>query len=337
MPELRQDPIVGRWVIYSPARSARPHDIESVVTRQGGGDCPFCAGNEHLAPAEVYAVRVGGTGAGQSGWQVRVVTNKYPALEPGCGEIVDPAVAPDCLILPGVGVHEVIVESPRHLSTTTELSAAELAGVLAVYRQRLVSLAKIEGMRHGLLFKNVGVAAGASLEHLHSQLIGMPIVPPTVADELAGGAAFLERTGECAWCRLTADALAPASRLVAQNEAFVAFCPPAARFAYETWIVPRRHASHFHADEELSFAQLAQLMGRVIGALERLIPGLAYNYIIHSAPFDTHSPDHYHWHIEIIPRVASFAGFEWGTGCYINPVLPEAAAETLRREVTARR
>ncbi|HEY1786405.1 MAG TPA: HIT domain-containing protein, partial [Pirellulales bacterium] len=209
--------------------------------------------------------------------------------------------------------------------------AAELTAVLSVYRQRLASLAAIERVRYGLVFKNVGLAAGASLEHLHSQLLGTPIVPSTVIEELAGAGQYFERRGECAWCRMVRDALEDGLRVVAEEGPFVAVCPFAARFSWETWILPRRHASHFHGIEEVSLAQLAQITGRVLGAMERVIPRLSYNYIIHSGPFDTHSLDHYHWHMEIIPRVASVAGFEWGTGYFINPVLPEEAAESLRR------
>jgi UDPglucose--hexose-1-phosphate uridylyltransferase len=236
----------------------------------------------------------------------------------------------DCLRQPGWGIHEVIVESPRHLVTTTELADVELTDVLAVYCQRLKALAANPRVRYGLVFKNVGPAAGASLEHLHSQLIGMPVVPSQVVEQLSGAKRYFERHGRCAWCRLLEEALADGPRRVASAGAFVAFCPPAARFPWETWIVPRGHTDHFYETGESSLAQLAQLTRRVIAAMERLIPGLAYNYIIHTAPFDTHALDHYHWHMEVIPRVASIAGFEWGTGCYINPVLPEEAAERLR-------
>ncbi len=233
--------------------------------------------------------------------------------------------------LPGLGVHEVIVESPRHLSTTTELNPVELTEVLAVYRQRLAAVAADPRMRYGMVFKNVGVAAGASLEHLHSQLIGMPVIPLGVAEKLAGAERYFAREGGCPWCRMADEAQADGRRWVAGEGGFVAFCPYAARFPWETWIVPRRHACDFRQIEGSSLAQLAQLTSRVIGRLERQIPGLAYNYIIHTAPFDTHALDHYHWHMEIIPRLSNVAGFEWGSGCFINPVLPEDAAERLRQ------
>src|ERR1700677_772708 len=170
MPELRQDPIVGRWVVFSPGRSARPHDFEQAVARHTGTVCPFCEGHEHLCPAEAYVLRPGGSPANQPGWQVRVVPNKFPALEAGCGAIEAGAGEAGYTTLPGWGIHEVIVETPRPLTGTTELSDAELSDVLAVYRQRLSALAAIEQVRYGLVFKNVGPSAGASLEHLHSQL-----------------------------------------------------------------------------------------------------------------------------------------------------------------------
>jgi UDPglucose--hexose-1-phosphate uridylyltransferase len=333
MPELRQDPITGRWVIFAPTRSARPHDFEPAVAKRIGTVCPFCEGHENLSPAESYALRSADSQANQPGWRVRVVPNKFPALDVGSVVVDPPAGLLGYVVVPGWGIHEVIVESPRHLATTTELSVAELADVLAVYCQRLSSLAALGRVRYGMVFKNVGIAAGASMEHLHSQLVGMPVVPSTVIEELTGAEHYFRRQGECVWCRLINEALAGGGRLVAEVGPFVALCPPAARFAWETWILPRQHASYFHGIEESSLAQLAQITRGVIGSMEQAIPRLAYNYIIHSAPFDTPSPDHYHWHMEIIPRVTSIAGFEWGTGCYINPVLPEEAAETLRRGV----
>jgi UDPglucose--hexose-1-phosphate uridylyltransferase len=331
MPELRQDPITARWVVFSPGRSARPHDFEPAVARRTGMICPFCEGHEDRSPAEVYALRPTGSAPNRPGWRVRVVPNKFPALEPTRGELNPLPIEAGGAREPGWGIHEVIVESPRHLATTTELSESELADVLAVYRQRLGTLAATADVRYGLVFKNVGLAAGASMEHLHSQLIGMPIVPSDVTEKLSGAEQYLARHGQCAWCQMVGSALAERGRLVAEVGEFVAFCPFAARFPWETWIVPRLHASHFHRIEQSSLAQLAQLTRQVIESLERVIPGLAYNYIIHSAPFDTHALDHYHWHMEIIPRVARIAGFEWATGCFINPVLPELAAERLRQ------
>ncbi|HEX4143367.1 MAG TPA: DUF4921 family protein [Pirellulales bacterium] len=331
MPEIRQDPITGRWVIFSPARSARPHDLEPAPPKHTGTICPFCEGHENLSSAEVHALRLAGSQANQPGWQVRVVPNRFPALEVDSGEIDPSDGEPGYKTLPGWGIHEVIVESPRHLTTTSQLSLAELTGVLSIYRQRLAVLAAIPRVRYGLVFKNVGLAAGASLEHLHSQLLGTEMIPSTVVEELTGAGHYFQRNGQCAWCRMVDDAVQGGPRVVAEEGPFVALCPPAARFSWETWILPRQHAGHFHAMQESSLAQLAQLTGRVLGSMERVIPRLAYNYIIHSAPFDTHSLDHYHWHMEIIPRVASIAGFEWGTGYFINPVLPEVAAESLRR------
>ena len=276
-------------------------------------------------------MRHGGSSANQPGWQVRVVPNRFPALTADSGDIDPAAREPGLAILPGWGIHEVIIESPRHLTNTSQLSTAELADVLAIYRQRLGNLAAIDRVRYGLVFKNVGLAAGASLEHLHSQLLGTPIVPSTVIDELTGSDRYLQRHGTCPWCRMVDDALGDGLRLVAEEGPFVAICPFAARFSWETWILPREHAHHFHRVEESSLAQLAQLIRRVLTAMDRVIPRLAYNYIIHSAPFDTHAVDHYHWHMEILPRTAGIAGFEWGTGYFINPVLPEKAAESLGR------
>ena len=258
--------------------------------------------------------------------------NKYPALE---GDAA--AASGDGLFesQSGWGVHEVIVESPRHLTSSAQLADAQLADVLLAYRERMRALKRDPRLRYAMVFKNVGPAAGASLEHTHSQLIGLPIVPINVAEEMAGSLAYYERTGGCIFCRLLAAERQGGERMVMELGDFAAFCPFASRFPWETWLLPRTHGSHFEDLAQENLLQLAQIMRRVIVAIERVIDRPAYNYIIHTAPFDSPALGHYHWHMEIIPRVTNIAGFEWGTGFYINPLPPEEAAGRLRMAVAA--
>jgi UDPglucose--hexose-1-phosphate uridylyltransferase len=224
----------------------------------------------------------------------------------------------------------VVIESPRHIRSVTELSASELADVFRMYAARLAHHRQSGTARYGLLFKNVGAAAGASMPHSHSQLITLPSVPAGAAEELAGSLEFYASTGRCVYCRMIESEHSQFARVVAESKSLVAICPYASRFAYETWLLPRQHASHFEAVDSCQAGEAASLMARVLRGLERLLDRPAYNYYVHSAPFDTHEPDHYHWHIELIPRLTKIAGFECGAGMYINPVAPETAARQLR-------
>ncbi|OHB72862.1 MAG: galactose-1-phosphate uridylyltransferase [Planctomycetes bacterium RBG_13_63_9] len=335
MPDLRKDPIVGRWVIIAQSRAKRPHDFDTSQRRDRGRFCPFCEGNEEKTPAEIIAYRKPGSQPNGKGWRVRVIPNKFPALEiegelnkRGDG-IYD--------MMRGVGAHEVIVESPRHLLSTSELSEEQLREVLWVYRDRLVDLKKDLRLVYGMIFKNVGPAAGASLEHTHSQLIVTPIVPISVWEEMTGSLEFFNYRGRCVYCDMIQQELATEKRIVLDTPGFLAFSPFAGRFPFETWILPKTHASHYENIQKNEVEELSGVLRQVIAKIEAALDQPAYNYIIHTAPFDTQELGHYHWHIEIIPSLTKTAGFEWGTGFYINPVPPEQAAAFLREvEVESR-
>lgn len=329
MPDLRKDPIVGRWVIIAKNRAKRPQDIvETQSAAPANGFCPFCEGHEKHTPGEIAAYRNPGSQHDRPGWRVRVVPNKFPALEIE-GELSKRGQGMYDMMR-GVGAHEVIIESPRHLTSTTELSVDQLRDVLWIYRDRLHDLTRDDRLRYGMLFKNVGAAAGASLEHTHSQLIATPIVPINVVEEISGAQAYHNYRGRCVFCDMLDQELAFEERIVLDSPGFVAFCPFAARFPFETWIVPTQHASHYETLSRGGAEELARVLKRVLEKIEAALDRPAYNYIIHTAPFDTQALDHYHWHIEIIPRVTKTAGFEWGTGFYINPVSPEQAAGVMQ-------
>ena len=331
MPQLRKDPVTGRWVIIAEGRAERPNDFET-SQRQ---DCPFCEGNEDATPSEVIARREPGTEPNGAGWSVRVVPNKFPALEieeGGDGHPDARCRAPLYRTMPGIGVHEVIIESPEHLVGTAELSVTQLRDVFCIYRSRLQELKKDPRLAYAMIFKNLGAAAGASLEHLHSQLIALPIVPTSVLDELAGSLSFYDQHGCCVYCDMIERELAAEERVVLETPCFVAFTPFASRFPLETWVVPKVHGSHYEEIDDDQLDELARVMRHVIGKLESMFDQPAYNYIIHTAPFDTNKPGHYHWHIEVMPSLTKIAGFEWGTGFHINPVPPEQAASMLRED-----
>lgn len=329
MPELRKDPVVGRWVIIAHERAKRPHDFKGESqTQADGGICPFCEGNEAHTPPEIIAYRERGTPPNGSGWRVRVVPNKFPALKiegnlNKRGDGIYDRMA-------GIGAHEVIIETPRHHLSLSDLPEDDIREVIWVYRDRLLDLKKDNRLVHGILFKNVGSAAGASLEHTHSQLIVTPTVPISVWEEMTGALEFYNYRGRCIYCDMILQELETESRIVLDTPHFTAFCPFASRFPFETWILPKTHSSHFENIPKPGVDDLGSVLKQVLGKLEHALDTPAYNYIIHTAPFNHQELPHYHWHVEVIPRLTKVAGFEWGSGFYINPVPPEDAAAYLR-------
>jgi len=329
MPELRKDPIIGRWVIISTERAARPGDFKGEAPEPSATFCPFDEGNEDKTPPEIIAYRAPGTKPNTPGWRLRVVPNKFPALRIE-GDLEKRGVGVYDR-MNGVGAHEVIIEVPRHVLTLTALSVEEIQDVLWAYRDRLADLKRDTRFTYGMVFKNVGRTAGASLEHTHSQLIVLPTVPRTVADEMRGARAYYDyRERRCIFCDIISQELDTGDRVVLDGADFVAFEPYAARFPFETWILPKRHMAHYEDIARLGTAELARCLRTTLMKIEKALNMPAYNYIIHTTPFDMGEAPHYHWHIEVIPRLTRVAGFEWGTGFYINPVPPEDAARFLR-------
>ncbi|MFO0863912.1 MAG: galactose-1-phosphate uridylyltransferase [Gemmataceae bacterium] len=329
MPELRKDPIVGRWVIIAEERAKRPLAPRSEIAVIGeGGICPFCEGNEVHTPIEILAYRDRASSTNGPGWRVRVVPNKFPALQiegdlDQRGEgIYDK--------MKGIGAHEVIIECPHHELSMAQLPEENIREVLWAYRDRLVDLKKDPRLVYGMVFKNVGGAAGASLEHSHSQLIVTPIVPITVEEEMSGAENFFSYRGRCIFCDMVHQELASEKRIILDTPNFLVFAPFASRFPFETWIVPKTHNSHYENIRKPEVDDLGGVLKTILRKLETALDRPAYNYVIHTSPFDVPTLRHYHWHLEIIPRTTRIAGFEWGTGFYINPVAPEKAAAYLR-------
>jgi UDPglucose--hexose-1-phosphate uridylyltransferase len=328
MSEFRQDPLSRRWVIIGGERGGRPNEFVEAASRASGLSCPFCAGHEAETPEAIATYSSNGKGK----WLVRVVPNKYPAVtshENGAGpnpksKIQNPKS------IPGFGSHEVIVESPRHIASFSELTDVEASAVFAAYSDRLQKLKAAGSYRYVQIFKNVGPAAGASLEHVHSQLVALPSVPEVIEQELAASGEFFQEHKKSLLGDMIERELAVGDRIVAQTDNFVAFCPYASRFGYEVWLAPRRHQARFEDAQKGELGEASRLARDIIGRIERAAGQSAYNYFLHTQPFDMPAYDHYHWHIEIIPRLTKVAGFEWGTGCFINPYPPEAAAEHLR-------
>ncbi len=329
MPEFRKDPITGRWVIIAVDRAMRPSDfVREHVVPVGGRFCPLCPGHEDKTPPEVLAYRPGGGQPNGSGWTLRVVPNKFPALRVE-GDLCRQG---DGIYdrMNGIGAHELLIETPDHMATLGDLSDKQVEDVFWAMRDRVVDLRKDFRLRYILIFKNHGDGAGATLEHTHSQIVALPIVPKTMTEELDGARRYSEFRERCIYCDIIRQDVEQGSRVVLESEHFVAISFYAARFPFETWIIPKRHASHFETIEIPEVKNLGWMQRAVIRKLDKVLERPAYNLMIHSAPIQEPAMAHYHWHIEIIPKLTKVAGFEWGTGFYINPTPPEEAARFLR-------
>lgn len=328
MGEFRRDPVSGRWVIIASDRPSKPTDFHVEKTLPSGGFCPFCEGNEDKTPNEIAALRDADSAPDRPGWRVRVVPNKFPALR--VEGALDKRGDGMYDLMAGVGAHEVIIEHPQHVVSLSQMTDAAIQDVLTMYQNRLGDLSRDDRFLYGMIFKNMGSPAGATVDHSHSQLVVMPVVPRNVAVEMNCAAEFFRFRGRCLFCDMISQELATETRIVEQNSHFVALTPFASRFPFEMWIMPRTHSAHFETIAGGQAQALAGLLRVCLGKLEKALDMPPYNYIIHTGPFEGVNEDQYHWHIEIIPRILQLAGFEWGTGFYINPVAPESAAQYLR-------
>jgi UDPglucose--hexose-1-phosphate uridylyltransferase len=329
MDQLRRDPIVGRWVIVKTENPLSPEDFDlELPPREKKDACPFCYGREKVTPPEIYALRKHATRPNTQGWLVRVVPNKFPAL--AIGGNLDRRGVGLYDMSRGVGAHEIIIETPEHDKDLAELSVEEIERVLQVYRERSLDLRRDKRFKYILIFKNHGLTAGASLRHSHSQLIALPMVPKNVNEELKGAGIYFEYKERCVFCDIIQQELSEKRRLIDENEAFLSFAPFCSRFAFETWIIPGQHQARFLSIEESGLHSLAEILKYTLVRMKRILKGPDYNFIIHTSPLQEPARDDYHWHIEIMPRLMPTAGFEWGTGFYINPTPPELAAEYYR-------
>jgi UDPglucose--hexose-1-phosphate uridylyltransferase len=328
MSELRKDPVTGRWVIISTERRKRPTDFQLTPVDIPADDaCPFCEGHERMTPAELLAHRHG-TPPNGPGWDLRVIPNQFPVLR--VEGTLDRQGEGLFDKMNGIGAHEVIIETPRHEETLATIGDGAVEQVLAAFRARMADLKQDRRFRYIIVFKNHGRAAGALLDHSHSQLIALPIVPREVRDEVDGARAHFAAKERCVFCDIVRQETADGRRLITGNADVVALAPYAPRFPFETWILPKRHQAPFEDTPRHELASLARLLGDILRRMNRVLRCPPYNLLIHSAPLSEAVADYYHWHVEIIPKLTKVAGFEWATGFYLNPTAPEEAAQVLR-------
>jgi len=329
MPELRKDPVTERWVVVSTERQKRPNDfIMHRADAIGREHCPFCPGHEGMTPPEVLAYRQNGSGPNAPGWDLRVVPNKFPALR--VEGTLDREGEGMFDRMTGIGAHEVVIETTDHDKTFATMGEAEIARVLWAFRDRVHDLKNDIRFRYILLFKNHGAGAGATLEHGHSQLIALPIVPNFVREELDGARRHFQDKERCVFCDIIKQETAAARRVIHENSHVVALSPYAPRVPFETWVLPRSHASRYEDAPRHVIDGLASMLKYLVARVDRALEKPPFNLIVHTAPLREDVSSYFHWHVELMPRISRVAGFEWGSGFYINPTSPEEATEVLR-------
>ncbi|XP_028761263.1 ADP-glucose phosphorylase [Neltuma alba] len=328
-PELRKDSVSNRWVIFSPARAKRPSDFKSKSPTNPNPSqqkCPFCIGQEHECAPEIFRVP-----PDNPDWTIRVIQNLYPALsrnlrEPSVSRPVSSREIGNC-VLDGFGFHDVVIETPVHSVQLSDLSPEQIGQVLLTYKKRTEQLAGHESIKYVQVFKNHGASAGASMSHSHSQILALPIIPPTVSSRLANMKDYFEQTGKCCICQIGSEDL-----VIHASTNFISLVPYAATFPFEIWIVPRYHSAHFHELDAEKAIDLGGLLKLMLMKMAIQLNNPPFNFMIHTGPLRCQGSEtaYAHWFLQIIPQLTGIGGFELGTGCYINPVFPEDAATVLR-------
>jgi len=334
MSELRQDVTTREWVIISTERARRPHEFspaqagqEPAALPEYSETCPFCLGNEALTPGELFALREEGKRDDPS-WQVRVIPNKFPALR---GES-EPTRLHEGMFrgVNGFGYHEVVIETPLHNREMALMEVSEVKKVVGVFHARYEAMRSDPRVKLIVIFKNHGRTAGTSLEHPHSQIVAVPIIPGGVRARIEVAQRHHDDNGECVYCSLLEEELRARKRIVLEAEGFVAFHPFASRVPFETWIMPRTHNTSFGDLQKNECRAVASVLKSILAKLHQGLQNPDFNLILQSAPVEDEDTPYYHWHIQIFPRLTLQAGFELGSGIYINSALPEETAAFLR-------
>ncbi|MFP4472391.1 MAG: galactose-1-phosphate uridylyltransferase [Candidatus Omnitrophota bacterium] len=329
MAELRRDPVIGQWVVVaSDKESLTPVAYERISgTATQKKICQFCPGRESYTPPEIDACRSDKKAVNHRGWSARVVPNKFPALriegqleKRGMG-LYD--------MSNGVGAHEIVIETAEHDLDLPDLAVKEIADVLRLYQRRASGLAQDPRFKYIMIFKNHGEAAGASVEHAHSQIIALPMVPKLVLAEMEGVRHYSRFRERCLFCDIIEQEYDEEERIIIQNDRFLNFCPFVPRFPFEHWIMPKEHRTDFFAISDTDVTALAEILKEALTRMKKCLK-CAYNFYIHTAPIGLPGRDQYHWHIEIVPQLVRGKGYEWGTGLYQVPTSPAVAAGYLR-------
>ena len=330
MPEVRLNRITGDWVIIATERAKRPEEFARKKERKelSGyvATCPFCVGNEDQTPPETFSL-MGSDG----NWSVRSVPNKFSALS--SEGIIIKKKTDFKQYISGVGLHEVIIETPEHNKTTALLPLSHIEQILTAYKNRLLAFYEDPRVEHVIIFKNHGQSAGTSLEHPHSQIVGTPVFPGQVMTRLEGAMRnyYYVDYRECIYCTYMKGEMKEEERIVSENESFVAFVPYAALSPFHTWIFPKRHSACFGLTTDKEIGKLAEILRDILLRLYIGLENPDFNYVLRSLSSQGADAKYFHWYISVVPRITHAAGFELGTGMYINTALPEESAQFLRQ------
>ncbi|MGB2698280.1 MAG: galactose-1-phosphate uridylyltransferase [Candidatus Zixiibacteriota bacterium] len=331
MPEFRQNRATKEWIIIASERAKRPQEfIESRSKPKKlppfDPDCPFCPGNEDKTPIEVFSLRKGRS----KKWQARVIPNKYPALVPE-GQLLMQTEG-FFLRAKGIGYHEVIIHTPQHNKDLAHMSLPQVEKICLTYRRRYLDLQKDKRIKMIIIFENHGKRAGTSLEHPHSQLVALPLVPASIRHLLEEAMRYYDDHGSCVFCDMIQEELKAEKRIIAKRDDFVAFHPFASRAPFETWILPLKHNASFGSIKVKECKNMAKILKEILGKLDKGLSDPSYNLLIRTVPIKDREEDYYHWHIQILPRLTTPAGFELGSGIYINAAFPESTADFLKNK-----
>jgi len=339
MPELRQNPISKDWVIIAPERRKRPdqfrhHTVQKKIStpdREEKAQCPFCPGNEEICGKAVLAYHEEPGEDAQPKWTLRVVQNKFPALVEGIETSRITEGAGNFFIkMNGVGYHEVVIEHPEHFQTIATMPCQSVESIISSYIERYQALIQKPTVELITIFRNSGPGAGTSLRHPHSQIIASPIIPIHIRHMVEEAVRYFDTTGRCIYCTMIEQEKISGKRIISETDHFIAFAPFFSRSPFETWILPKKHRASFAKICPNEKKDLARVL---IDMLQRLYHGLDdpdYNYMIHSAPYQEDPADYYHWHLQILPKLYKVAGFELGSGIYLNSASPEENAKYLQ-------
>ncbi|MCX5749674.1 MAG: galactose-1-phosphate uridylyltransferase [Candidatus Saganbacteria bacterium] len=333
MSQLRQNPATKEWVIIAKERAKRPEDFALAKIPEQlpeyDSKCPFCPGNESQTPKEIFEYRPSGTKPGSKGWRLRAIPNKFAALEDKAGEVPDRKKENDFFrYMDGLGVHEVIIESPRHDLHLAIMEQKHVEEIFLAYRQRYIELSKDTRFEIIKIFKNHGKGAGTSLQHPHSQIIAAPVTPTHIRSRLDEAMRYYDDEGKCVFCEMIEKEKEAGSRIVMETDNFICFEPFASRSPFETYILPKEHQDSFGMISEELTKEFAYITKSMLVKINKSLNNPDYNYMISSTPPHDSSEEYYHWHLRIDPRVTSVAGFEIGSGIYINTVIPEDLRNT---------
>lgn len=339
MSELRHDPINRRWVIIAVERSKRPDEFHfpPPVPPDDEAPCHFCPGRETSTPPELLAIRESGT-PNTPGWLVRVIPNKTPVLAIE-GEL-DRRGMGVYDRMRGIGAHEIVIESPVHRLKPHEIPLLQYSAALTASRNRMADLMKDGRFKYILMFRNYGTTAGATIHHPAHQIVATPVTPPSISVQLETSRVHYHYKERCLFCDMITQEIDNGTRIVHIDDHYVTLAPYASRFPYEIHIFPRQHSHQFVETSDAGIERLAAHLLEVHRLLDVVLVDPPLNWMLINSPnpgagvrragYWTTLPWDFHWHIEILPRLTPMAGFEWGTGLYINPTPPEDAAAFLR-------